>query len=132
MNDRAKKLLFDVVTSGRSILQWCKDRSFDDYERDRQFRRAVEREFEIIGEALGRLAQADPAAAARITDVRRIVGFRNRIIHSSDAIDDAAVWGVAESHLPRLVAEVEALLGSDPAPAAGRDAGAGLGGDEVT
>lgn len=112
MNNHAKKLLFDVVTSGRSILQWCKDRSFDDYEQDRQFRRAVEREFEIIGEALGRLAQADPTVASRITNVQRIVGFRNRIIHGYDAIDDAAVWGVAESHLPRLVAEVEALLES--------------------
>jgi uncharacterized protein with HEPN domain len=113
MNNRAKKLLFDVLASGRSILQWCKGRSLEDYARDRQFRRAVEREFEIIGEALGRLAQAEPAASQRITDWQRIVSFRNRIIHGYDTIDDAAVWGIAESHLPRLVAEVEALLGDD-------------------
>jgi len=55
METRAKKLLFDVLTSGRSIRQWCSGRTFADYEQDRQFRRAVEREFEIIGEALGRL-----------------------------------------------------------------------------
>jgi uncharacterized protein with HEPN domain len=110
MNNRGKKLLFDVLASGRSIRQWCSGRSFADYEQDRQFRRAVEREFEIIGEALSRLPQADPTVAARISELHRIVGFRNRIIHGYDAIDDAAVWGVAESHLPRLVAEVEALL----------------------
>jgi uncharacterized protein with HEPN domain len=116
MENRTKKLLFDVLAAGRSIRQWCSGRSFADYEEDRQLRRAVEREFEIIGEALGRLSQTDPAVAARISDLHRIIGFRNRIIHGYDAIDDAAVWGVAESDLPRLVAEVEALLGEAGEP----------------
>jgi len=111
MDNRAKKLLFDVLVSGRSISQWCSSRSFVDYEQDRQLRRAVEREFEIIGEALGRLPQADPTVAARISELHRIVSFRNRIIHGYDAIDDAAVWGVAAGDLPRLIEEVEALLG---------------------
>jgi uncharacterized protein with HEPN domain len=110
MDNRAKKLLFDVIESGRSIREWCAGRTFFEYERDRQFRKAVEREFEIIGEALSRLAQADPATAAQIYQLKRIVGFRNRIIHGYDAVDDATVWGVAESHLPRLLAEVEGLL----------------------
>ena len=110
MDNRVKKLLFDALSSGRSIQQWCLGRSFEEYVQDRQFRRAVEREYEIIGEALGRLSHADAAAAARISDLRRIVSFRHRIIHGYDAIDDAAVWGVTESHLPRLVAEVETLL----------------------
>jgi len=91
MDNRAKKLLFDVLASGRSIRQWCSGRGFDDYEQDRQFRRPVEREFEIIGEALGRLSLADPAVAARIGELHRIIAFRNRIIHGYDAIDDAAV-----------------------------------------
>ena len=64
----------------------------------------------MIGEALGRLAVADREVAARIAHLPRIVGFRNRIIHGYDAIDDATVWGVISSHLPALVAEVEALL----------------------
>jgi uncharacterized protein with HEPN domain len=110
MDKRAKKLLFDVIESGRSIREWCAGRTFSEYEKDRQFRKAVEREFEVIGEALNRLAQADPATAAQIYQLKRIVGFRNRIIHGYDAVDDATVWGVAESHLPRLLAEVESLL----------------------
>ncbi|MDE2060476.1 MAG: DUF86 domain-containing protein [candidate division NC10 bacterium] len=110
MDNRAKKLLFDVFVSGRSISEWCEGRSFSEYEEDRQFRRAVEREFEIIGEALNRLTQIDPTTAARIADLNRIVGFRNRIIHGYDAVDDATVWGVVEGHLPRLLVEVEALL----------------------
>ena len=52
----------------------------------------------------------DSGVAARISHLPRIVGFRNRIIHGYDAIDDATVWGVIGSHLPALVAEVERLL----------------------
>ena len=85
-------------------------RSFADYEADRQFRRAVEREFEIVGEALNRLDHDDPETAERIPELRRIVGFRNRIIHGYDAVDNATVWGIVESHLPVLQAQVEALL----------------------
>lgn len=93
MKNSAKKLLFDVLEAARSIRDWCTDRTFADYESDRQFRRAVEREFEIIGEALGRLSIADAALAERIDELPRIVGFRNRIIHGYDTIDNATVWG---------------------------------------
>ncbi len=110
MNDHTRKLLFDVLESGRSIRDWCGGRTFADYETDRQFRRAVEREFEIVGEALNRLVHSDPAAAAGINQLPRIVGFRNRIIHGYDTVDDATVWGIAEHYLPELLAEVELLL----------------------
>jgi len=109
MSNRTAKLLFDVLESGRSVQEWCAQRSFADYESDRQFRRAIEREFEIIGEALSRLRQVDEATAAKISELPRIVGFRNRIIHGYDAIDDATVWGIAIDHLPKLLAEVESL-----------------------
>lgn len=111
MNSRASKLLFDVLESGRSIRGWCAGRDFAEYEKDRQFRRAVEREFEIIGEALNRLDHLDPEVAGRIGELPRIVGFRNRIIHGYDTVDDAMVWGVIEAHLPRLLSEVERELG---------------------
>ena len=111
MNNAAKKLLFDVLDSARSIRDWCTDRTFADYESDRQFRRAVEREFEIIGEALGRLLMADPETAELIDELPRIVGFRNRIVHGYDTIDDATVWGVIDGHLPTLLEQVQNLLG---------------------
>lgn len=69
----------------------------------------MEREFEIIAEALTRLDRQDPEVAARIVELPRIVGFRNRIIHGYDAIDHATVWGVINGHLPRLLSEVETL-----------------------
>jgi uncharacterized protein with HEPN domain len=106
--------LFDVLESSRGIRAWCAQRTFADYEADRQFRRAVEREFEIIGEALSRLNKADEATAAKISELPRIVAFRNRIIHGYDTIDDATVWGIAIDHLPRLVTEVESLIETLP------------------
>lgn len=102
--------LYDVLDSGRAITGWCIGRTFADYQADRQFRRAVEREFEVIGEALGRLTRTAPEIAGRIEGLSRIVGFRNRIIHGYDVIDHAAVGGVIQSHLPKLLAEIESLL----------------------
>jgi uncharacterized protein with HEPN domain len=104
------QLLRDVVESGRAIQGWCAGRTFAAYENDRQLRRAVEREFEIIGEALARLARTSPELADRIEHLPRIVGFRNRIIHGYDAIDHATVWGVIIGHLPPLLAEIDPLL----------------------
>lgn len=66
MNDKTRKLLFDVIDSGRAIRQWRTGRSYDEYVSDRQFRRTVEREFEIIGEALNRLSEDDASIAAQI------------------------------------------------------------------
>ena len=110
MNDRTRKLLFDALDSGRAIRQWCAGRSYAEYLSDRQFRRAVEREFEIIGEALNRLSEEDVDIAAQIAELARIVAFRNRIIHGYDSVDDATVWGVIEKHLPLLVSQAENLL----------------------
>jgi uncharacterized protein with HEPN domain len=70
----------------------------------------VEREFEIIGEALSRLDRLGPATASRISSLRRIVDFRNRIIHGYDSVDDLIVWRTIQDHLPGLKKEVESLL----------------------
>ena len=100
MNSHTKKLLFDVLEAGRSIQSHCAGQTFAEYEADRWFRRAVEREFEIIGEALNRLSRADPATSERITELSRVVSFRNRIIHGYDTVDDAKIWGIVETHVP--------------------------------
>lgn len=73
-------------------------------------RAAVERELEIIGEALSRLAKLDPAVAARIREHRRIIAFRNVLIHGYSDVDDRLVWDVASSKLAALREDVEAML----------------------
>ncbi|QDU65298.1 hypothetical protein Pla86_03630 [Planctomycetes bacterium Pla86] len=73
-------------------------------------RSAVERQLEIIGEALNQLRKHDDSISAEITDHRRIVAFRNILIHGYAEVDDRVVWGVVSTNLERLVAEVDALL----------------------
>lgn len=73
-------------------------------------RSAAERQFEIIGEALNRLSQVDPVVANEIVDLRRIVAFRNVLIHGYATIDDAIVWEVATARLGDLTETLARLL----------------------
>lgn len=109
-----KKLLLDVKEACQSIQQRCSAQSFENYSADRWFRRAVEREFEIIGEALNRLERLAPETAARIGSLRRIVDFRNRIIHGYDSVDDLIVWRTVQDHVPKLHAQVKTPLREGP------------------
>ena len=76
-------------------------------------RAAVERQFEVIGEALAQLARLDRPLADRISGHRRIIAFRNVLIHGYADVDDRLVWGVVETNLPTLAREVEALSRED-------------------
>ena len=71
---------------------------------------AVERKFEIIGEALNQLAKLDAALAARIPDLPRIVAFRNQLIHGYATVNVSTVWNVAQNALPPLISAVQTLM----------------------
>jgi len=73
-------------------------------------RSAVERQFEVIGEALRQAVTLEPALARRFTDAKRIIAFRNRLIHGYASVSDALVWGVIEKNLPELSRQVEQML----------------------
>jgi uncharacterized protein with HEPN domain len=77
----AKSLLWDARDAGRAITDMTAGKSFADFDSDLLLRFAVERQFEILGEALNRLARLDATLAARIPDLRHIVAFRNILIH---------------------------------------------------
>lgn len=77
-------------------------------------RHAVERNFEIIGEALKRLASTDPDTAARIAQVPQIIAFRNVLIHGYDLVDHSLVWSTARTQVPVLLREVAAILRALP------------------
>lgn len=72
---------------------------------------AVERKFEIIGEALNQLAKLDGAMAARIPDLPQVVAFRNQLIHGYASVKVSTVWNIAQSSLPQLLNDVQAPLG---------------------
>ena len=71
---------------------------------------AVERKFEVIGEALNQLAKQDAGMASRIPDLRLIVAFRNQLIHGYASISTGTVWTIAQDALPPLLATVQELL----------------------
>jgi uncharacterized protein with HEPN domain len=96
-----------------NISQFVQGKDFDAYVGDDLLRSAVERQFEIIGEALGRLARLDPNWSTTIPDLPRIVGFRNILIHGYASVDDALVWGVMDRNRPALRESLEKALDPD-------------------
>ena len=112
MRLEAKKYLYDMQQAAL-LTQFTAGKGFADYVGDAMLRAAVEREFEIIGEALGQLAKLDEELAAGISEHRAIVAFRNILIHGYTEVDDRLVWDVVETKLPVLIREIDALLGAD-------------------
>lgn len=102
--------LWDVRRPADLTAEFVGDRSFDDYLSDALLRAAVERQLEIVGEALNRLAKEAPALARRIPDLRPAIGTRNILIHGYRDVDHAAIWRTVQHNLPALRAEVGALL----------------------
>jgi len=108
-----RKYLHDIERATTALTEFTATRTFADYAREAMLRAAVERQFEIIGEALAQLAKRDANVAARIGDHRRIIAFRNILIHGYADVDDRLVWDIVETKLPTLRRDVEALL-SEP------------------
>ena len=105
-----KKYLFDIAEACDLIAQFSAGKTFADYQNDPLLRSAVERQFEIVGEALSQAVQHDAKVAELISNSSRIISFRNRLIHGYATISDNVVWGVLETNLPLLTREVKALL----------------------
>ncbi len=110
MQRDAPALLEDIRRAVELIVQFTADRSITEYMTDVMLRAAVEREFTIIGEALHHLEKLDSVIVGQISDYRKIIGFRNVLVHGYEAIDDAIVWMTIEKDLPRLGKEITKLL----------------------
>jgi uncharacterized protein with HEPN domain len=108
--ERVLKALEDVQDCASFIVAASEGKDLAYYRRDRLFRQAVERNLEIIGEAIGRISRYDAETASCISEHRRIVAFRNRLIHGYDLLDDALVWETVKTEVPVLLSEVERLL----------------------
>jgi len=111
MDDHAAKYLWDAQRAAERVARFTSGRTCDDYLGDEMLRSAVERQFEIIGEAFTGLRRVDPNLAATIPDLPRIVAFRNVLIHGYATVDSRLVWGVVEGKLAELLAPLTHLLG---------------------
>ena len=111
MDNDIKAWLYDILNAIMEIESFFNDRSkeFEKYQNDIRTKRAVERNIEIIGEALNRILKRDETIL--ISNSRKIVDTRNRIIHGYDSVSDDVIWGIVIRHLPILQTEIQELLG---------------------
>jgi uncharacterized protein with HEPN domain len=112
--DRVTALLWDALRAIERSRRFASGRSFDDYLADDMLSSAIERQLEIIGEALAALRRVDPVLATRIPDLQRAVGFRNILIHGYASIDHQVVWEVVQLHLPKLEADLRRHMPPTP------------------
>jgi len=112
MQLESKKILEDIRLAAAHILEFTSGKTFDDYANSEMLQSAVERQFEIIGEALNRLSKIDPdTTVSKISRFQRIISFRNILIHGYDIVDNTVVWDVIQQDLPKLHKQVQNLLG---------------------
>ncbi|MCF7873862.1 MAG: DUF86 domain-containing protein [Candidatus Omnitrophica bacterium] len=110
MQDKVKKYLFDIKQAIEEIESFIENKSFQDFTNGTLLQSAVERKLEIIGEALSRIKKIDEDILDNIADARRIIGFRNIIIHGYDVLDSKIIWDALQDNLPQLKKEIENLM----------------------
>jgi len=108
MTEKGKKYLSDILMAIDLIENFITDTpDFNLYEKDLKTQSAVERQLAIIGEALNKLKQTESDLS--IQNDKQIIGFRNRLVHAYDSIDNAIVWVIIKRHLSELKKEIEKL-----------------------
>ena len=108
MRPESRKLIWDAHEAAARILEFTREKSFEQYSADELLSSAVERQIEIIGEALNRLSRVDPAIAGEIPDLPRIVAMRNVLIHGYATVDHRLVWDVVTSKVAELATQLRA------------------------
>ena len=110
MPHEKEKYLADMASAIQRIERFVEGQGFAEYQADELLRSGVERQFEIIGEALTQLQKIAPEVAEQIPEYQRIIAFRNLLIHAYGEVDDRIVWGIVEGKLAALKEAIEALL----------------------
>lgn len=110
MQHEIKTWLYVILQSIVEIEGYFADKPkrFEDYLSDKKTQRAVERNIEIIGEAVNRILKAD--SDFKLENAHKIIGARNRIIHGYDSVSHEVIWSIVINHLPNLQVEVSKLI----------------------
>ena len=110
MDERILKWLYDINEAIKEIesyfIEWPRD--FNQYKSNTILKRAIERDLEIIGEAVNRILNRNPDI--QIENAKRIVNLRNQIIHAYDNISDENIWAIVSKHIPILKSEISHLI----------------------
>jgi uncharacterized protein with HEPN domain len=110
MKPEARDALQSVLTAGRFIIEWTEGVNEHRLWEDKQKRAAVERQFEVIAEALARLGELDPRAWHDLRDAGTAMRLGEAIRRDYDAIDYGILWRATRKELPEMVQQVEGLL----------------------
>ena len=102
--------LSDALAAGAAVERFLHGKTLSDYTGDELLSSGVERQFEIIGEALSRAIKADASLEAKIPEAAGVIGFRNVLAHGYDAVSDTLVWSIAHDRLPGLLDRLRVLL----------------------
>jgi uncharacterized protein with HEPN domain len=110
MDNDINTWLYDILQSINEIESYYEDkpRIFEEYVRDTKTKRAIERNLEIIGEAVYRILRKD--SEFQLENAEKIIGTRNRIIHGYDKVSDDLIWSIVINHLPKLKEEINSFL----------------------
>lgn len=119
MTEKVLKCLYDIKFAIDEIDSFFfnKEKSFVSYSNNIVLKRAIERDLEIIGEAMNRILKENPEFP--ISNARRITGLSNQIIHGYDSVSDENIWGIVIKYIPKLKEEVNNLIAnalSKPSP----------------
>lgn len=106
MQRDVEKLVYDLQSAANDIQQFVAKMTYEDYHANKLVKVAVERKFEIIGEAMNRLGRLSPSAVTAIRDHEKIISFRNLVIHGYDVVSDPIVWDVIQGKLPTLIEDL--------------------------
>ena len=109
-DEETRKSLVDVLQAIEEIEEFVEGLTFADYRDDRKTQRAVERAFEIIGEALNRIKRVNPGFLEGVPAHHKIIGFRNILAHGYDQVDERIVWNAVTLHVPSLKGDIQRLL----------------------
>lgn len=115
MDERILKWLYDIKIAIDEIDSYFEkqERDFFKYRDNLMLKRAVERDLEIIGEAINRIVKRDETFQDKITNAKAIIGLRNQVIHAYDSISDEIIWSILINHLPKLRREIDLLIGQN-------------------
>lgn len=112
MDERILKWLYDIKLCIDEIDSFFKEeeKDFFKYQKNVMLKRAVERNLEIIGEAVNRIITRNNSFTKKISNAKAIIGLRNQVIHAYDNISDENIWSILTNHLPKLSLELNALI----------------------
>lgn len=112
MDERILKWIYDIKISIDEIEGFftTEEKDFFKYTNNLMLKRAVERNLEIIGEAMNRIINRDSSFSEKITNSKAIIGLRNQVIHAYDNISDENIWSILTTHLPKLKNEIQIII----------------------